>query len=111
MNPLQIDPVGIIEFLFEYPELGWIPTLVYLILELRSKRGIVKGKVMEMIRANTVVVRAIARTNEDIDTEEAEKLLTDNGSKPSDFINLESEYAHRHREKEETADGSKSDDD
>lgn len=102
---LQVDlVVEIVQFLLDYPELGWIPTLLYLIIELRTKRGIVKGKLMEMIRANTVVVRAIARTNDQIDTEAAENLLTDNGHEPGDFIDMESQTAYETRMRRESED-------
>jgi hypothetical protein len=77
-----------VEQIMENPSLGWIPTLIYLFIELRSKRGIVHGRLMKMIKANTVVVRAIARTNDEIETEAVEELLTDNGHEPSDFINV-----------------------
>lgn len=110
---LQVDLItSVIEFLLDYPELGWIPTIVYLFVELRTDRGVVKGKLMKMIRANTVVVRAIARTNEDIDTEQAEKLLAENKNEPSDFINVEhgSEMAAREKRSEEAAEGSKESD-
>lgn len=77
-----------IEQVMENPELGWVPTLLYLLIELRSKHGIVRGCLMKMIKSNTVVVRAIARTNNEIETEAVEKLLTDNGHEPSDFIDV-----------------------
>ena len=107
---LQADLVlDLLEFLLDYPELGWIPTLIYLFVELRTDRGIVKGRLMKMIRANTVVVRAIARTNEKIDTEEAEKLLAQDKNEPSDFIDVEhgSEMAAREEEERQAAEGSK----
>jgi len=78
------------EQIMENPELGWIPTIVYLFIELRTKRGIINGDVMPMIKANAVVIRAIARTNEEIETEAVENLLTDNGNEPADFISMNS---------------------
>lgn len=100
MTLLQIEIGAIVQFFLDYPELGWIATLAYLVVELRTNKGIVKGKLMEMIRANTVVVRAIARTNDDIDTQAAEELLTDNGHEPSDFIDMESQSAYEQRMRE-----------
>ena len=86
--------VEVVEWIVDNPETGWILVLAYLIWEIRGRKGRIQG-VVEMVRSNTVVVRAIARTNEDIDTEAADEYLSTDEIEPGDFINVRSRSRYR----------------
>ncbi len=67
------------------PDLGWIIVVVYLGWELRGKRGTI-AKTNKMILSAITVIRALARVHEEIDTEQVDDYLLENGTEPSDFI-------------------------
>lgn len=69
------------------PELGWILVIVYGWYEARFGRinqyltGLDKK-----LTSTIIVIRALTRTNDRIDTEKVDEYLVDNGTEPSDFI-------------------------
>ncbi len=79
-------PYGtIVETIFDYPEFGWIIILVYLIVEIRTKKGRIY-QLNNQLNAAIVVIRAIARTTDEVKTNKVDQYLSNNGSEPSDFI-------------------------
>lgn len=99
LTPLFVGDVA--EWVIDNPETGWILVLLYLVWEIRGPGGRIQN-IISMIRANTIVVRAIARTNDHIDTDTAEEFLTDNGHEPGDFINMRSQSRLREDDGDET---------
>lgn len=67
------------------PEVGWVVIMLYLIWEIRGPKGAVK-ELKKSIHATGTVVRALARVQEDVDTEKVDGILTENGHEPNDFI-------------------------
>lgn len=67
------------------PELGWIVVGIYLMVELRSRHGVVSN-MNKMVLSVITVIRALARVHDDIDTEEVDDYLLENGTQPDDFI-------------------------
>ena len=77
-----------IEWLLDNPETGWVAVLIYLAWEIRGPKGKVNS-IKNDIKSVTVVVRALARSNENIDSEQVDEyLVEENGSEPSDFIDF-----------------------
>jgi len=72
------------------PDLGWIIVVVYLGWELRGKRGTI-AKTNKMILSAITVIRALARVHDEIDTEQVDDYLLENGTEPNDFIDDEKE--------------------
>lgn len=75
----------IVSWLIQHPETGWAVVLFYLGWEIRGPRGKI-SEMTTMIKSVIIVVRSMARTNEEIDTEAVDEYLVDNGQEPSDFI-------------------------
>ena len=87
-----------IPWLLNHPEVGWLAVLAYLAWEIRGPKGQIKA-LSKSIGSVIVVVRAIARANNNIDAEEVDNYLVDeNGSQPSDFLNI-GENGGDHEEK------------
>ena len=83
---LQIE--ALIGWLLENPEVGWIVTIAYLAWEIRGPKGKIK-QIQSSIQSTIVVIRAVARANNEIDAEEVDSYLIDeNGSEPGDFLNF-----------------------
>lgn len=76
---------AVVEFIITHPELGWIPFGLWLLFELRSKRGRIY-QLDRKITSAIIVVRALARKEEAIDEEEVDRYLVENGMEPSDFF-------------------------
>jgi len=72
------------------PDLGWIIVVVYLGWELRGKRGTI-AKTNKMILSAITVIRALARVHDDIDTQQVDDYLLENGTEPNDFIKEDDE--------------------
>ena len=100
-------PYGtIVETIFDYPEFGWIIILVYLIVEIRTKKGRIY-QLNNQLNAAIVVIRAIARTTDEVKTDKVDKYLTNNSSEPSHFIaelNYGEEPVFEQQEEEEGED-------
>lgn len=79
-----------ISWMLSNPEIGWAAVLLYLMWEIRGPRGRVK-EIMSALNSLTVVVRALARASNKVDTKEVDTFLTDNGNEPSDFLDDEEE--------------------
>jgi hypothetical protein len=88
---------SLLQFLIENPEWGWVAVLGFGIEQLfapwktRTKKLIEKietrvQSVEDGQKAQMTVIRALARVHEEIDTEEVDKYLVQNGAEPSDFI-------------------------
>lgn len=78
-------PLGILEWIIEHPEIGWVALGGYLLFELRSK----KGKLYALDRKITgaiIVIRALARKEEAINEDSVDEYLVENGMEPSDFF-------------------------
>jgi len=75
----------VIEFIFDYPELGWMLVMMYLAYELRGKRGRIYNLDKKLTSA-IIVVRALARTYDDMDEQAVDEYLVENGMEPGDFI-------------------------
>lgn len=74
------------QFIFDYPELGWILVIIYLAYELRGERGRIY-QLDKKITSAIVVIRALSREGaENVDEEIVDKYLVENGMEPSDFI-------------------------
>lgn len=76
-----------IEWLLSNPDIGWVAVLAYLFWEIRGPNGKIR-QITESIRSITVVVRALARTSAEIQTDKVDDYLTDNGSQPDDFLSF-----------------------
>ena len=76
---------GIVSWLLENPEVGWVVVVLYLMWEIRGPKGQI-ARLVHQLEAIVVVVRALARVHDDIDTKEVDEYLTNNGNEPSDFI-------------------------
>lgn len=85
-----------ITWLFDNPEIGWVAVVLYLMWEIRGPKGKIK-ELTDSIHHITVVVRGLARANENVDTEKVDDLLVDNGTEPGDVIEGRSD-----KEKKET---------
>jgi hypothetical protein len=77
-----------IEFVLSYPELGWILVMGYIAYELRGKRGRLYNLDKKLTSA-IIVIRALARTDEDMDEQAVDEYLVENGMEPGDFIEEE----------------------
>lgn len=77
--------VNVAKWGIKYPELGWILVLAYLFIELRSKYGKIYD-LRHMLLSAITVIRALARVQEDINTEAVDEYLLENGTEPDDFI-------------------------
>ena len=77
--------IGAFEWAFENPEVGWVIVVFYLIWEIRGPRGRI-NELIKSINSLRVVVRALVRANDNVDTNSADELLADNGHEPHDFI-------------------------
>ena len=76
-------------WLLSNPEVGWLAVLVYLMWEIRGPKGKVK-EIESSIKSVITVIRAIARANNKVNTEEVDQYLVDeNGSEPGDFIDFD----------------------
>lgn len=73
------------QWAIEHPELGWIVVLAYLFLELRSRYGRIHDLRFMVLSAITVI-RALARVQDDINTEAVDDYLLENGTEPDNFI-------------------------
>lgn len=74
-----------IEWLLENPQVGWVGVILYLMWEIRGPKGKIK-ELTDSLHQITVVVRGLARANDDVDTEKVDDLLADNGTEPGDVI-------------------------
>lgn len=75
----------LIEFVFNYPELGWVLVMAYLAYELRGKRGRVHN-LDKKLTSSIIVIRALARTDDEMKEEAVDEYLVENGMEPTDFI-------------------------
>lgn len=81
---LQFEAV--IAWMFSNPEVGWVIVILYLVVELRTKKGALY-KVNKNVDNLVVVVRALARVNDDIDTSRVDEFLSDKRiGEPLDFL-------------------------
>ena len=71
--------------IFDYPEFGWLIVFAYLIIEIRTKKGRIY-QLNNQLNSAIVVIRAIARTTDEVKTSKVDEYLAENGSEPSDFI-------------------------
>lgn len=78
---------AIVGWLLENPEVGWVVTIGYLVWEIRGPKGAIK-ELKCSIQSSIVVIRALARTQDEIETSKVDDYLTQNGSEPSDFIDM-----------------------
>jgi len=68
------------------PEYGWIITVIYLWVEIRSPWGRVESLLKDIGKVVTVV-RAFARVLEDdVAVEKVDRYLVEDGNEPGDFI-------------------------
>jgi len=82
----MVGITDLIQFIFDYPELGWILVMGYLAYELRGKRGRIY-KLDKKITSSIVVIRALSREGaEGVDEEIVDEYLVENGMEPEDFI-------------------------
>lgn len=83
---IQLLQVGdIISWMLSNPEVGWVVVIVYLAWEIRGPKGAIH-ELKKSITSAIVVIRALARIHESIDTEEVDNYLVENGMEPVDFI-------------------------
>lgn len=72
---------------FVQPEYGWILVLAYGWYEIRFGRiSEYLEKLDDKLTSTIIVIRAIVRTNPQVNTEKVDDYLVDNGHEPSDFI-------------------------
>ena len=67
-------------------DIGWIMVVIYIFIELRWGRGKVIDELNERLDMFGIIMRAVARTTEEIDTDAVDGMLRQNGYEPSDFI-------------------------
>lgn len=80
----MMDPSNLISVF--RPEYGWVVTLLYLWLEIRSPWGRVESLLTDIGKVITVV-RALARVHDDeIAVEKVDRYLVEDGREPGDFI-------------------------
>ena len=79
--------LGVFEWVIENPEIGWVLVILYLGYEIRGPGGVIH-KLHMQISQTAVVVRALARVHESIETEQVDDVLSDNGNEPSDYIDF-----------------------
>lgn len=80
-----MDISWVFQFFVENPELGWIAIFAYLIIELRTPRGRLYN-LDKKITSSIIVIRAIARVHDELDEDEVDNYLVENGMEPGDFI-------------------------
>lgn len=111
--PLQSGG-GVIAWLLENPEVGWVVVILYLMWEIRGPRGKI-AELTHMIKSITTVVRGLARVHDNIDTQQVDEYLVENGMEPSDFIEGDNpsdiEEARVDHIMDDDGEGSKSSDD
>lgn len=76
---------GIIGWMLDNPEAGWVVTILYLAWEIRGPKGAIH-QLRRSLDSSIIVIRALARSHNDIDTEMVDGYLVENGHEPSDFI-------------------------
>lgn len=76
---------GLVSWVFDHPELGWVLVMAYLYIEIRTRWGRFR-MVEENIVHTITVIRALVRTDPEIDTEKVDAYLVENGVEPEDFI-------------------------
>ena len=87
---LFLGEVELIAWVITHPEVGWVLAIGYLIFEIRTPWGKIQ-ELMQMIKNVVTVVRAMARTDSNIDTDGVDEYLLENGVEPADFIVEEDE--------------------
>lgn len=89
---------GLVGYLISHPEWGWALVLTFGLEQLfapwetQTKKLLLKveKRIQELEQAQVAqmtVIRALARVEEDIDTQEVDDYLESNGVSPDDFIN------------------------
>ena len=69
------------------PEFGWVLVLCYGWWEVRFGRiSQYLERLDSKLTSTIIVIRAIVRTNPQVDTEKVDDYLVDNGHEPGDFI-------------------------
>ena len=81
---------SVVPWLLNNPEVGWVVVMGYLAYELRGKRGRIHTLDKKLTSA-TVVIRALARTDDEMNEQAVDEYLVENGMEPSDFIEDDSE--------------------
>lgn len=81
---LQVE--GLVSWLLNNPEVGWVVVVLYLMWEIRGPKGKI-NELTKMLRNIVTVVRALARTHDEVDTQKVDEYLTSDGHEPGDFIN------------------------
>lgn len=78
-------PWGIIEWVIQHPELGWIVLFFWLLFELRHPKGRVHA-LDRKITGAIIVIRALARREDAINEKKVDDYLVENGMEPGDFF-------------------------
>jgi len=78
----------IVGWMLDNPEVGWVVVILYLGWEIRGPKGAVH-EMRSTVNNTIVVIRALARVHEEVDTERVDEYLVDNGSEPGDFIDID----------------------
>jgi hypothetical protein len=76
---------SILPWLLNNPEVGWVVVMAYLAYELRGKRGRLY-KLDKKLTSAIIVIRALARTDDEMDEDTVDEYLVENGMEPEDFI-------------------------
>lgn len=83
-----------LEWFLNNPEVGWLGVFLYLFWEIRGPKGKLR-EITDSIRSITIVVRALARANDDVNTDEVDQFLVDdNGNEPGDFLDHDHDEHH-----------------
>lgn len=90
---------GIIGWMLDNPNIGWLPVTLYIIWEIRGPKGAIHG-LRKQIQKTSVTVRALARVHNDIETDEVDEYL-DGGKEPHDFITEEEQEEIEQQEKDD----------
>lgn len=88
---------GIVELMLSHPEFGWLLVIgagaeqLFAPWETKVKQlssGIERkiGRIEEMQKAQMTVLRAVVRTNAEVDTAKVDNYLEENGVTPEEFI-------------------------
>lgn len=85
---------SIVVWLLENPEVGWVVVILYLMWEIRGPKGAIHDLSKNIVNVVTVV-RALARVHNDIETQEVDDYLTENGMEPADFIDNDDDREKR----------------
>lgn len=79
----------VVEWVLDNPDLGWVVVALYLMWEIRGPKGKI-ASIKHDIRSVTIVVRALARVHQDIETDKVDDFLAEeNDSEPIDFLDFD----------------------